>query len=416
MHSEKIRFESGCCSNLLVWSPENPADLVQYQLHLLVRQRPGYLLPCFLRFREGKPELCLDLTGLDPIDQAVTGNDLNPRNGRSLLLELLEALQDAVDRLLPIRQFSLHPSLIFHDADSKLKLAFWPANTASSENSDEEDFREIQSLLRSIGQAYHLPSGEIERYMQEGRHGGINLLYQQVAAESAGSDACQTVLPGDQPIGQKARTRNPPVWKSRRFVGLFAMHFLGVGMVVCQFLIHLAWPGPVKSALIIYMASLTVLDIVSLTGLKFSRVRQAVSSLVHWLGALLFVPKKMNTGEADAQTVLLAANPADFRMALLSEGLPGTPEENEGLRAYILIDEFVIGRDQKTSDLCLNDPGVGRQHARIIRRAGSFFICDLGSRNGTCLDGRKILKNVENILPDQCQISFAGRSFYFQAD
>ncbi len=33
---------------------------------------------------------------------------------------------------------------------------------------------------------------------------------------------------------------------------------------------------------------------------------------------------------SDNQTVLLAANPDDYRIALLSEGQPGTPAENEG--------------------------------------------------------------------------------------
>jgi hypothetical protein len=128
---------------------------------------------------------------------------------------------------------------------------------------------------------------------------------------------------------------------------------------------------------------------------------------------------KQDDGEdpaEDCQTVLMVANPADFRMAMLAEGQPGTPEENEGLRAFILVDEFLIGRDPKDADLCLSDPGIGRLHARITRRAGSFFICDLGSRNGTRLDNRRLLKNAEQLLPDQCVLQFAERPFYFQAD
>jgi hypothetical protein len=116
------------------------------------------------------------------------------------------------------------------------------------------------------------------------------------------------------------------------------------------------------------------------------------------------------------QTVLLTGAPDDFRMAMLCEGRPGTPEENEGLRAFILVEEFLIGRDPKGADLCLPDPGVGRVHARIIRRAGAFFICDLGSRNGTSVDGRRLLKQEERLLPDRCVLQFADRSFYFLAD
>jgi hypothetical protein len=121
-------------------------------------------------------------------------------------------------------------------------------------------------------------------------------------------------------------------------------------------------------------------------------------------------------GDQAGQTMLLTANPAEFRMAMLAEGKPGTPDENEGLRAFILVDEFIVGRDPKSADLVLPDPGVGRIHARIIRRAGSFLLSDLGSKNGTCLDGKKLLRHEETLLPDACIIQFADRAFYFQAD
>ena len=103
-------------------------------------------------------------------------------------------------------------------------------------------------------------------------------------------------------------------------------------------------------------------------------------------------------------------------MALLSEGRPGTPEENEGLRAFILTDEFLIGRDMKSCDLSLPSQGIGRCHARILRRAGSFFITDLGSRNGTRVNDQRLLKNKEILLPEQCIIQFADQVFHFQVD
>jgi pSer/pThr/pTyr-binding forkhead associated (FHA) protein len=101
---------------------------------------------------------------------------------------------------------------------------------------------------------------------------------------------------------------------------------------------------------------------------------------------------------------------------MLSEGQPGTPAEHEGIRAFILVDEFIIGRDAQKSDLCLPDQAVGRMHARILRRASSFFIHDLGSGNGTELDGKKLARHEDQLLPDSCLLSFAGREFYFTAD
>jgi hypothetical protein len=116
------------------------------------------------------------------------------------------------------------------------------------------------------------------------------------------------------------------------------------------------------------------------------------------------------------QTVLLASMHEIYRLGLLSVGLPGSPEETEGLRAYILVDEFLVGRDDTFCDLPLPVPSVGRRHARITRREGSFFITDLGSKNGTSLDGRRLNKLEEYLLPDRCRIEFADQAFYFSAD
>ncbi|MBP1757674.1 MAG: hypothetical protein H6Q62_530 [Firmicutes bacterium] len=116
------------------------------------------------------------------------------------------------------------------------------------------------------------------------------------------------------------------------------------------------------------------------------------------------------------QTVLLASLHENYRLGLLSVGLPGSPEEMDGLRAYILVDEFLVGRDDMYCDLPLPVPSVGRRHARISRREGSFFITDLGSKNGTSLDGRRLNKLEEYLLPDRCRLEFADQAFYFSAD
>jgi pSer/pThr/pTyr-binding forkhead associated (FHA) protein len=52
-------------------------------------------------------------------------------------------------------------------------------------------------------------------------------------------------------------------------------------------------------------------------------------------------------------------------------------------------DSLSIGRD-KTNDLILKDPRVSTHHARVVRREDSYFIEDLGSRNGTFVNGQRV--------------------------
>jgi hypothetical protein len=48
-----------------------------------------------------------------------------------------------------------------------------------------------------------------------------------------------------------------------------------------------------------------------------------------------------------------------------------------------------VGRSQE-NDIVINDPNVSRRHARISRTDGGFVVEDLGSTNGTLLDGAPI--------------------------
>src|SRR5574341_2288107 len=51
--------------------------------------------------------------------------------------------------------------------------------------------------------------------------------------------------------------------------------------------------------------------------------------------------------------------------------------------------ETIVGRDV-TCALRFNDPAVSRRHLRFIRRATEVFVEDLGSSNGTLLNGRTV--------------------------
>jgi len=55
----------------------------------------------------------------------------------------------------------------------------------------------------------------------------------------------------------------------------------------------------------------------------------------------------------------------------------------------------LIGRDPYC-DIVLNDPMVSRQHARIDYQQGQWFITDLGSKNGTYVNGYPVEQQMLN--------------------
>lgn len=62
----------------------------------------------------------------------------------------------------------------------------------------------------------------------------------------------------------------------------------------------------------------------------------------------------------------------------------------EGQRYPITKDEFFIGRSNKSCDLIVKDPNVSRQHARIVRHQGQFWMVDMGSTNGIEYQGGRV--------------------------
>lgn len=75
---------------------------------------------------------------------------------------------------------------------------------------------------------------------------------------------------------------------------------------------------------------------------------------------------------------------------------------------------FRIGREKSYVDFCINDnSSVGRNHAEIVRKDGSFFIRDLKSLNFTMVNGEKVLSSVEVELWDNDIISLSNEEFEF---
>jgi hypothetical protein len=69
-----------------------------------------------------------------------------------------------------------------------------------------------------------------------------------------------------------------------------------------------------------------------------------------------------------------------------------------------------IGR-APDNDLVLRDPATSGHHARVERRGTQFFVVDLGSTNGTLVNGEVVmereLKNGDSITIGQNAVNFA---------
>ncbi|MBQ4528083.1 MAG: FHA domain-containing protein [Clostridia bacterium] len=79
--------------------------------------------------------------------------------------------------------------------------------------------------------------------------------------------------------------------------------------------------------------------------------------------------------------------------------------------SYSIKDMAYIGRSRK-SQIYIDDPYMSKNHARIFLRDGHFYIEDLGSTNGSFLNGRRLPKQPIR-LKDTDKLSFGNISFIF---
>lgn len=77
---------------------------------------------------------------------------------------------------------------------------------------------------------------------------------------------------------------------------------------------------------------------------------------------------------------------------------------------YNLGEKNIIGRSPK-NEVVLNDPFISSEHVRIWQSEGAYYLEDLGSKNGSLLNGRTVSR--PSVLENGDKISFGQLEFLF---
>ena len=65
--------------------------------------------------------------------------------------------------------------------------------------------------------------------------------------------------------------------------------------------------------------------------------------------------------------------------------------DGQGKHEKVLHRDFRFGRDE-SCEIHLDDPMVSRRHAEVVHADGRWWVQDLGSRNGTLLNGKRVTR------------------------
>jgi len=120
--------------------------------------------------------------------------------------------------------------------------------------------------------------------------------------------------------------------------------------------------------------------------------------------------------------MLEGAEPTPLGAATLNVGhAPATPI-SAGIPAFVAEDgrrfdlgegSFIVGRDASADMSLPNENSISRKHAQITRSGNSIVVKDLGSTNGTFVNGLKL--NGETTLRPGDTIQFGAVRFRFES-
>ena len=143
--------------------------------------------------------------------------------------------------------------------------------------------------------------------------------------------------------------------------------------------------------------------------LRFGVVRVTINIPAPPGGEVLALPMPKETG---GRTRLpIAALNAPAGMESVAARLLSAEGED-----YTLSSETVtVGRRPDNSIVITGDPYVSGSHAQLVYENAKFKLFDVGSTNGTRLNGRKLLPHAPQVLSDGDEIVFGQTAYTFKA-
>jgi FHA domain len=156
-------------------------------------------------------------------------------------------------------------------------------------------------------------------------------------------------------------------------------------------------------------AQLSILNyaFLALLYLFFARVLWAVWSEVR--GPRIGNPQAANARGAVDPTAPAQRPPAPMKPSRAArKGVPARlivlqPKVRKGA-GYPLTDEIVLGRADSCAIGLPDDTFASQLHARVFRREGKMWVEDLGSTNGTHVNGARLTSAVQLAIGDRLQV------------
>lgn len=146
------------------------------------------------------------------------------------------------------------------------------------------------------------------------------------------------------------------------------------------------------------------------TELRFGVVRLTIHIPAFAGGEVLALPMPKETGKQENAPVAALAAPGATAAAATARLVA-----KDGTTVTLTDAVVTVGRKSENALVLTGDPYVSGSHARIVFEGGAFALVDVGSTNGTRLNGRKLSPHAPQPLSDGDEIVFGQTPYTFRA-
>jgi hypothetical protein len=446
----EFSYENDVTASYLIITAGSRDKVWDYQVKMIKSNRIKGILPFNAEIKNDKVSFYYNVTSKLTLRQFLKIKILKRNEFISLLLDIVKILQDCKNYLLNDKCFLLDENYIYIDpATLEISMAYIPVEADEDINLNFREF--ITGLIMNSA---NIDDSAGDNFLQKIFAGlkshtfnasGFGRLLKELLEISHIDEyslpANVNMDNGFQGCGRdskKAGSKPDEVKEGSNETGLKFMPILIVGLcqlVIVVFIVtankFLKLPGNNSTAVYAGMGLIALAADVLILKRLFGKRGQAVgmvcedASLPAEAGADMPsmileepMPGKETTGHFGVQDILNGGSSETVFLGppgSVTENCPCLVSEKEGIPEKILIlkPEFVIGRLEGQVDHAVENKAIGKVHAQIISRDGSYYIMDLNSRNGTFVNGVRIDSNKEYEIRDNDGISLANSDYTF---
>lgn len=433
-----VSYQNDLQHSYMVFKMLQEDVIAEYQIRMIQENPTRQLLPLHKKQIDNDIYLFFDITSKTTLNQLLKRMKVNKHKFLSILKSLIRSIGLGKQYLLQGGSFILNGDHIYIDpASLELSIAYLPIESktdinqevkvlimdlliykASFETSAEGDFvYELLSLIKS--ESFSLNQ--------------LDKIISSIALQQEQRNILNS--PAKLDLGQKVRVAREVNIKLKPQLNylIFVLSQLFFAAVAILLIRHFYFQTEKldASTLIGIATILIALDILIVRWLRIKSKSATTEKKSHKETEKLnqAVPPRKRKGSnryggvqnaisRECVAVQEYMNPKDFETSVILEEAPKLAcligcGDNAQEKIFIDKPSFVIGRIKSQSDYISFNGAVGKLHAEITNKGGAYYMKDLNSRNGTFINGERIVSNVEHSIQNNDRIAFANSEYKF---